>query len=118
MTLDDIRSYGLAKPGTTEELPFDDVTLVYKVMGKIFAIAGIRDNFINLKCDPDYALELRAQYEEVTPGYHMNKKHWISVDYTGTVSKRELCQWIDNSYNLIVARLSKAQKEQLAALSA
>lgn len=117
MTLDNIRSYCLAKSGTTEELPFDDVTLVYKVMGKIFAIAGMDASFINLKCDPDYALELRAQYEEVTPGYHMNKKHWISVEYTGTIPKREICQWIDNSYNLIVARLPKAQKEQLAALS-
>lgn len=117
MTLEDVRKYCLAKSGVTEELPFDDVTLVYKVMGKVFAIAGMNAAFINLKCDPEQSLELRAQYEEVTPGYHMNKKHWISVEYTGAIPKREIYQWIDNSYNLIVARLTKAQKAQLATLT-
>lgn len=117
MTLEDIRKYCLAKPGTTEELPFDDRTLVYKVMGKVFAIVGMDATFANLKCDPEKAIELRAQYEEVTPGYHMNKKHWISVEYTGAIPKRDVYQWIDNSYNLVAARLTKAQKAQLSALS-
>ncbi len=113
MTHDNIREYCLAKKGTTEELPFDELTPVYKVMGKIFALAGTGSTYINLKCDPDIAVELRARYEEVTPAYHMNKKHWISVDYTGTVPVRELHAWIDASYSLVVAGLTRAQKNEL-----
>lgn len=114
MTYEKIREYCIAKKGTTEELPFDDVTPVFKVMGKIFAIAGVDHTFLNLKCEPDRAVELRAQYEEVTPAYHMNKKHWISVDYTGSVPMREIYAWIDASYGLVVAGLTRAQKNELA----
>lgn len=116
MTFETIRHYCLAQKGTTEELPFDDVTYVYKVMGKIFALAGGNSTYVNLKCDPDEAIELRAQYEEVTPAYHMNKKHWISVDYTSSVPERMLQQWIDNSYALVVKGLPKAKREELARL--
>lgn len=116
MTFETIRRYCLAQKGTTEELPFDDITYVYKVMGKIFALAGRDNTYVNLKCDPDYAVELRAQYEEVTPAYHMNKKHWISVDYTGSVSEGDIWNWIDNSYNLVVKGLPKTKREELAQL--
>lgn len=116
MTFETIRRYCLAKKGTTEELPFDEVTYVYKVMGKMFALAAEHGTSVTLKCDPDHAIELRARYEEITPAYHMNKKHWISVDYTGPVPAQELRSLIDDSYALVAAGLTRARKAELAAL--
>ncbi len=113
MTYENIREHCLSKKGTTEELPFDEFTPVFKVMGKIFAIAGTNSTYVNLKCDPEKAIELRAQYEEVTPAFHMNKKHWISVDYTGSVPPREIRSWIDASYSLVASGLTRAQKNEL-----
>jgi predicted DNA-binding protein (MmcQ/YjbR family) len=110
MTLSDIRQYCLAKAGTSEELPFDNETPVFKVAGKIFAITDADAVSINLKCDPERALELRASYEAVQPGYHMNKKHWITVLFDGSISRRDVQSWIDDSYALIVASLPKAKR--------
>ncbi len=114
--LEELRQYCLSKPYTTEELPFDDVTLVYKVMGKMFALAASDDwGHINLKCDPDEAVERRAEYESVQPGYHMNKKHWLTVPLDGSVPYSVVYSWIDDSYGLVVASLPKAKRLEVIA---
>ncbi|MDR9487777.1 MmcQ/YjbR family DNA-binding protein [Salibacter sp.] len=88
MNIEELRDYCLAKPATSEGMPFDDEVLVFKVAGKMFALVNINKfESINLKCDPDEALELRAQYPEVKPGYHMSKKHWNTVEFGGNITK-------------------------------
>ena len=109
MTFDEFRSYCLAKKGVTEETPFGDDTLVFKVGGKMFALTGISSfTGINLKVDPEVGVELREQYSWVLPGYHMNKRHWITIDMTGAIKEKLLKSWIDNSYNLVAAKLHKS----------
>lgn len=111
MTIDDIREQCLAKREVTEELPFDDTTLVYKVAGKMFALTSLKSrDRVSLKCDPDLALELRAEYDSVTPGYHLDKKHWITVLLDGSVRDDDIAEWINNSYNLVVDKLPKKQR--------
>jgi predicted DNA-binding protein (MmcQ/YjbR family) len=114
MTLAQFHEYCLSLPGVTEEFPFGDETLVYKVSGKIFALSGL-ENFetINLKCDPEEAIELRERYEGVVPGYHMNKKHWNTVDVHSGIPNKLLLEWIRKSYNLVVASLPKKEREKL-----
>ncbi len=114
MDIESFRNYCLAKKGITEEFPFDENTLVFKVMGKMFALTDI-DLFesINLKCDPEEALVLRENYPSVIPGYHMNKKHWNTIKMEGNVPDILIKQWIDNSYNLVVSSLSKKDIELL-----
>ena len=116
MDIESITNYCMAKPGVTAGFPFDETTLVFKVMGKMFAITDA-DHFeyINLKCDPERSEEMRAQYDYIRPGYHMNKTHWNSV-YPEAGSKL-ICELIDHSYDLIVAKLPKKVKEELALLS-
>jgi predicted DNA-binding protein (MmcQ/YjbR family) len=114
MDIEEYRNYCLAKAGVTEEFPFDNNTLVFKVMGKMFALTGVESfSSINLKCDPEKAVELREQYEAVLPGYHMNKTHWNTVLIDGTINNRLLQQWIDHSYDLVVASLPKKLKAEL-----
>lgn len=106
MTVEDFRDYCLSKEGAEESFPFDDSTLVFKVGGKIFAFAGLFPfNNILLKCDPDMAVELREHYVEVTPGYHMNKKHWNGISTVGLLSDEFIMGQIDNSYNLVVKKI-------------
>lgn len=106
MTLSAFRAYCLSKKGATEEFPFDENTAVYKVMDKMFALADVHlFDSINLKCDPDKALVLREQYEQVQPGYHMNKKHWNTILVDGVLPESLLRQWIDDSYALVVEGL-------------
>lgn len=114
MNIEHFRSYCLAKKAVTEEFPFDQNTLVFKVAGKMFALTDV-DNFesINLKCDPELAIELREKYDSVTPGYHMNKKHWNTVLINGTISDKMVEQWIDHSYNLVFEALPKKLKIEL-----
>lgn len=114
MNIEEFREYCLSKPGVTEDMPFGDETLVFKVYGKMFALSGI-DNFstINLKCDPQRALELRERYPEVIPGYHMNKKHWNTVTINQSVHDREIFQWIDDSYELVVRKLPRSIREKI-----
>jgi len=101
MDLEILRDYCISKKGTTESFPFGDDTLVFKVNGKIFALVNLDgDTSINLKCDPAYALELRERFASVTPGYHMNKKHWNTVMIDGTIPDKEILSWIDHSYEL------------------
>ena len=110
-----LRDYCMKKNGVTEEFPFDNDTLVFKVMGKIFLLTSLehRPLTMNLKCEPQLAIELREKYENVSPAYHMNKKHWNSVEDRGTLSDWELFQMIDHSYNLVVAGLSKKLQSQV-----
>ena len=117
MHIEFFRDYCLGKKGVTEEFPFDEQTLVYKMMGKMFTITNVDDfAFINLKCDPEKAIELREQYPAVQPGYHMNKALWNSVFIDGSLSDPLICKWIDDSYDLIVESLPKKIKEAHAAL--
>lgn len=103
--------------GVTEEFPFGEETLAFKVMGKMFALADVTlFTGINLKVDPEMGVELRERYSEVTPAYHMNKKHWISVETTGSVTDKLLREWIANSYNLVVRGLTKTQKQALESM--
>ena len=104
-----IREYCLGKPGTSEDRPFDLVTIVFRVGGKIFAFLQDQDpvESISLKCDPDHALALRAQYPAVTGGYHLNKKHWNTVRLDGSIPAEEILEMIDESYDLIFTSLPK-----------
>jgi predicted DNA-binding protein (MmcQ/YjbR family) len=106
----------LRKRGATEGTPFGETVLVFKVAGKIFALAALDEipATVNLKCDPDLALALRDQYEQVQPGYHMNKKHWNTVEIDRGVPEAELRKMIEHSYDLVVRALPKAQRDQLA----
>lgn len=103
MNIESLREYCLSLPGVEETLPFGPDTLVFKVNGKIFLLAGLDEDPLsfNVKCDPEKALELREQYPCVRPGYHMNKKHWNTVVVDGTVSGAQLKEWIDHSYKLV-----------------
>ena len=112
MNLEAYREYCLQKKGVTEEFPFDKNTLVYKVMGKMFTLTDVETfESINLKCDPETALQLREIHAGVGPGYHMDKRHWNTVRMDGSISDTTLYQWIDNSYWLVVGRLSKKDRE-------
>ena len=116
MNIETFREYCLAKKGVTEELPFDPHTLVFKVMGKMFALTALErmPAQVNLKCDPDHAIELREQYDSVQPGYHMSKKHWNTVMIeTGEVPENELRAFVDQSYDLVVKGLTKKLKAEL-----
>jgi predicted DNA-binding protein (MmcQ/YjbR family) len=105
MNIEILREYCIGKEGVTESFPFGDDTLVFKAGGKIFALVNLNgDLSINLKCDPVLAIELRERYPSVTPGYHMNKKHWNTILLDGSVPDKELLSWIDHSYKLIIGR--------------
>ena len=111
MNIEEIREYCISKAHVTESFPFDETTLVFKVHNKMFALIDIEDKeFINLKCDPDRAIELREQYSEITPGYHMNKKLWNSVSITGALMNQMIMELIDHSYQLIMDSLPKKLK--------
>ncbi len=114
MNIEEYREYCIGKKGVTEEMPFDDKVLVFKVVGKMFTATDI-DEFIsiNVKCDPEKAEDLRAEYEAVNPGYHMNKKHWNTIEMDNSIPDRLVYQWIDDSYDLVVRGLTKKQKEEL-----
>jgi predicted DNA-binding protein (MmcQ/YjbR family) len=104
-----------AEPGATEDYPFGDDVAVFKVAGKMFALVVLSGapGSVGLKCDPEMAVELRARYAAITEGYHLNKRHWISVELDGSVPEDELLELIDQSYDLVVARLTRAQRGEL-----
>ena len=116
MQVDAFRHYCLRKPGVTESSPFGPEHVVFKVGGKMFALLAFEEvpPTANLKCDPDRALELRDRYEEVQPGYHMNKKHWNTVQIDGAIPQGELRGMIDHSYELVRKALPKAERDHLA----
>ncbi len=115
MNIEQIREYCLSKPGAEESLPFDEDTLVFKVGGKMFALLSLENgSAVNLKCQPVKAVELRERYPEIVPGYHMNKKHWNTVIYNGSLPDSLIRALIDHSYELVVAKLPKKLREELS----
>jgi len=117
MNIEDIRLYCLSKKGVTESFPFNDTALVFKVAGKMFALVNLSNNqSINLKCDPDKTLELREHYSAVLPGYHMNKKLWNTIILDDSILDNIILQWIDDSYDLIVEKMTKKLRAELSRL--
>lgn len=115
MHIELLREICLSKKGTEETLPFGPDTLVFKVMGKMFALTSINEpNQCNLKCDPDYAIELRADYEAVKPGYHMNKQHWNTITYNLDVPDKLILELVQHSYDLVVSSLPKKDQAALS----
>ncbi len=106
-----------AKPGAAEDYPFGDEVAVFKVGGRMFAAVSLDEapGRVSLKCDPDLAVGLRERYAGITPGYHLSKRHWNTVALDGSVPDEEVLELIDHSYDLVLARLPKAQRDQLAA---
>jgi predicted DNA-binding protein (MmcQ/YjbR family) len=115
MDLASFREYCLSKPGATEDTPFGEDVLVFKVGGKMFGLAPLDEvpATANLKCEPDLALELRDRYEQVRPGYHMNKKHWNTVEIDSGMPDTELRKMIDHSYELVVEGLPSVKRKLL-----
>jgi predicted DNA-binding protein (MmcQ/YjbR family) len=113
MNIEELRNYCLQKQGAVEEYPFGPDTMVFKVGGKLFLLAGITEgDSFNAKCDPERAIELRERHEEIQPGYHMNKKHWNTIYMNGSLSNKQLRELIDHSYDLIFNSLpAKTRKE-------
>jgi len=113
MDLEQFREYCLKKHGVTEGTPFGEDILVFKIGGKMFALAALDEvpSTVNLKCDPDLALELRDRYEQVRPGYHMNKRHWNTVEIDSGIPEAEMRGMIDHSYELVVKSLPKAKRK-------
>lgn len=117
MNIESYRAFCLAKKGVTEELPFGPDTLVFKVMGKMFSATNVAQfTSVNLKCDPERAIELRETYAEVQPGYHMSKKHWNTIDMHGSLHDDFIVELIEHSYNLVVSGLTKKLRAELETL--
>lgn len=117
MNIEEFRNYCLSKKGVTESFPFDEKTLVFKVMGKMFALTGLEHNpaTANLKCDPERSVELREQYpDQIYPGYHMDKKHWNTVEIERNLPPKLIVELIDHSYGLVVNGLTKKLQAELA----
>lgn len=115
MNIEEFYAYCLQKKGVSEQFPFDEHTLVFKVGSKIFALADITDfKSINLKCNPERAIELREQYTAVQPGYHMNKKYWNTVLLFSDLDDNLLKELIDHSYQLVLSSLSKKIRDEIA----
>lgn len=113
MNIEELREYCLSKKGVSESFPFDETTLVFKVMDKMFVLTDLEgDLSINLKCDPDMANELREKYPAVLPGYHMNKEHWNTVMIDGSIPERLIREWIDHSYNLVIRQLPAGKRKR------
>jgi predicted DNA-binding protein (MmcQ/YjbR family) len=114
MNIETLREYCISKPAVHESFPFDEVTLVFKVMGKMFAMTNLDGELtVNLKCDPELAIELREKYNFVLPGYHMSKVHWNTILIYEGVPDALLNEWIDHSYNLVVSKLPKRVQQQI-----
>lgn len=117
MNIEEYRNYCMEKKGVSEGFPFDEKTLVFKVMGKMFALTNVEIFVsVNLKCDPERALDLREQYYSVKPGYHMSKKHWNTITINGDATDEKIYEWINDSYNLVVKSLTKKLREEMDAL--
>ena len=119
MELESLRAYLLKKKGASENFPFGPEVMVFKVEGKMFALVFLEDSLLsmNLKCDPDLAMHLREFYKAVQPGYHMNKKHWNTIYLDGSVPDDEILAMINDSYDLVVKGLKKADRLRLEKLT-
>ncbi len=114
MNIEDLRDFCLSLKGVEEKMPFNDEVLVFTVKEKIFCLTNIENyKYINVKCAPEIAIELREKYSDVIPGYHMNKKHWNSIKPQGRISNKLIKSWILDSYNLVVAGLPKKVQKEL-----
>ena len=119
MNIEQFRDYCLSKKGVSESFPFDEKTLVFKVMGKMFALTGLEYNpaQANLKCDPERSIELSEEYDGlIRPGYHMSKVHWNTVELERNIPNKLVMELIDHSYNLVVKSLTKKLQAELASL--
>ena len=119
MNIEEFRDYCLSKKGVVETFPFDEQTLVFKVMGKMFALTGLEYNpaQANLKCDPERSIELREEYDGlIRPGYHMSKLHWNTVELEKNIPQKLILELIDHSYDLVVKSLTKKLQAELASL--
>lgn len=117
MNAEDIRKYCNDKMEVTEGLPFNETALVFKVNGKMFMILDLEAELrISLKCDPDIAIDLRERFSSVFPGYHMNKKLWNTIYVDGTIDDHLIYQWIDDSYRLVIEKMSMKDKHRLLSL--
>jgi predicted DNA-binding protein (MmcQ/YjbR family) len=115
MHIEQLREFCISKKAVTEEFPFDNDTLVFKVAGKMFALISLKNpESVNLKCDPEKAEELRQNYEAVIPGFHMSKTHWNTVFFNRDVNDQLLLQMVDDSYKLVIAGLPKAKRISLS----
>lgn len=119
MNIEQLQQYCLNKKGVTEDFPFDEDVLVFKVLGKIFLLMSLEswesgNAYINLKADPDYSEELRAEYESIQPGFHMNKKHWNIVKiHEGKLSQKFVLELVDHSYDMVVKSMPKKMRDAL-----
>lgn len=114
MNIEELRNFCLSLKGAEEGMPFDNKTLIFSVKGKMFCATDVEDyELINLKCDPEEAILMREKYEEVIPGYYMNKKHWNSVKTNGKIPNPLLEEWVKKSYDLVVSGLSQKLKKEL-----
>lgn len=116
MNIEEIREYCIAKKGVTESFPFDDTGLVFKVMDKMFGLLALESHRLSLKNLPDKNMELRAEYSSIIPGYHFNKQHWNTIELDGSIPVKLLQEMIDESYNLVVQKLTRKQKDELEKL--
>ena len=121
MDIQQYYEFCLSKRGVTEHFPFDEDTLVFKVGGKMFALTSLKEwekgtPSLNLKCDPEWGEELRAQYESIQPGYHMSKVHWNTVAFHGDVSDKMMCELISHSYDMVFKSLTKKIQNELLEL--
>jgi predicted DNA-binding protein (MmcQ/YjbR family) len=114
MNIEELRDYCLSLKGVTEEFPFDETTLVFKVVGKIFCITDLQAKFsVALKNDPEKNIELREEFPAVKPGYHLSKTHWNTIEIDGSMPDDLIKNLIDESYDLVVLKLKKEEKQKL-----
>ena len=115
MNIEEVRTYCLSKPYVTEDFPFDETVLVFRVAGKIFVLCALDviPPRINVKCDPQKAIELRELYNYVVPGFHMSKKHWNTIFIESVNNEQQLRTWIDESYELVIKELTNKEQKQL-----
>ena len=121
MNIQQLYEFCLSKRGVTEHFPFDEDILVFKVGEKIFALTSLSNwekgnPTINLKCNPERALELRAEYEAIVPGFHMNKIHWNTIEFNSDVSDKMMCELISHSYDLVFKSLTKKLQQEITEL--
>ena len=114
MNIESVREYCLSLPHATEDFPFDETTLAFRIGGRIFAMIDLeRTEWFVLKCNPDMAIELREKYAEISPAWHMNKRHWNQINLFGYLSQQLICSLIRHSYSLVVQKLPKALRISL-----
>lgn len=114
MNIEELRVYCLSLKGVSEDFPFDETTLVFKVVGKMFCLTNLEgDLSINLKNDPEKNIELREAHPAIIPGYHMSKKHWNTIKMDGSLPNDFVKSLINESYDLVVLKLKKVEKQKL-----